>query len=111
MHRSCAQVIRARRSMQMEDPHLYWPEPGQTGSTGEARMPDPPWLLEGITALRQRLDIAATGDALPAEPSTAGQALVVLEQRLSASQEHGQIVETAVRQLVEEKSQGPLPSR
>jgi HD-GYP domain-containing protein (c-di-GMP phosphodiesterase class II) len=74
-------------------------------------MPDTPSLLERITALRQRLDIAATGDALPAGPSTAGQALVLLEQRLSASQEHSQIVETAVRQLVEEKSQGPLPSR
>jgi hypothetical protein len=74
-------------------------------------MPDTPSLLDRISALRQRLDIAATGDALPAGPSTAGQALVLVEQKLSASHEHGQIVETAVRQLVEEKSQGPLPSR
>jgi HD-GYP domain-containing protein (c-di-GMP phosphodiesterase class II) len=81
------------------------------GSSGEARMADTPSLLERISALRQRLDIAATGDAAPTGPSTAGHALFVLEQRLSASQEHGQIVETAVRQLVEEKSQGPMPSR
>jgi HD-GYP domain-containing protein (c-di-GMP phosphodiesterase class II) len=74
-------------------------------------MPDTPSLLERIGALRRRLDLAATGDAAPIESPSAGESLVLLEQKLATSREHGHIVETAVRQLVEEKFQGPLPSR